>query len=114
MFPKTVASHMFIAMWQDMLQEHTRELKYMADMAGISFDQTRTLESLGFQLYCYNEAYEQFFAKVFRDVKNFNPTQEFFETSRLRRLRSMKNHKLSEPSQLVSQYFAESMYTDYP
>ena len=48
MFPKTVASHIFIMMWQDMLQEHIRELKYMAEMAGIQFDQTRTLESIGF------------------------------------------------------------------
>lgn len=38
MFPKTTESHVFIGLWQNMLQEHTRELKYMADMAGISFD----------------------------------------------------------------------------
>lgn len=86
----------------------------MADMAGISFDQTRTLESIGFQLYSYNESYEQFFANVFRDVKDFSPTREFFETSRARRIRNLKNHKLAEPSQLVTVYFTEAMYTDYP
>jgi len=67
-----------------MLEEHNRELKYTGDMAGISFDQTRTLESLGFQLFCYNESYESFFADTFRDVKNFEPTRDFFETCRLR------------------------------
>ena len=86
----------------------------MAEMAGINFDLTRTLESLGFQLYCYNESYGSFFANVFRDIKNFNPTQEFFETCRLRRLRNLRNMKLSEPSQLVGQYLTCAMYTDYP
>ena len=47
-------------------------------------------------------------------MKNFNPTQEFFETCRLRRIRNLKNMKLSEPSQLVGQYFLEAMYTDFP
>ena len=114
MFPKTTESHVFIGLWQDMLQEHTRELKYMADMAGISFDQTRTLESLGFQLYCYNESYESFFANAFRDVKDFSPSQEFFETTRMHRLRGLRNHRLAEPSQLIGQYFTEAMFTDYP
>ena len=97
-----------------MLKEHTRELKYMADMAGINFDSTRSLESIGFQLFCYNESYETFFANVFRDVKDFSPSQEFFETSRLSKLRALRNHKLAEPSQLANQYYTEVMYTDYP
>ena len=112
-FPRTVQSHIFINLWQTMLQEHNREIKYTGDVAGIAFEQTRSLETLGFQLYCYNEAYDSFFADVFSDVKDFEPTREFFETCRLRMIRSIQNQKLSEPSTLISTYFTEAMYTDY-
>ena len=37
MFPRNTEAHIFAALWQDMLEEHTRELKYAADMAEISF-----------------------------------------------------------------------------
>ena len=41
-----------------MLDEHNRELKYTAEMAGINFGINRNLESIGFTLFCYNESYE--------------------------------------------------------
>jgi len=101
MFPKTVESHVFLACWQDMLREHIREMKYTAEMASIEFDLSRVLESLGFSLFSYNESYESFFANIFRDVKNFTPSREFFETSRQRSLRGLRNFHFAEPSSRI-------------
>lgn len=83
-------------------------------MAGISFGLTRSLEAFGFNLYCYNESYEQFFADAFRDVQDFVPTREFFESCRLRRLRTLRNYRLAEPSQLAGVYSLEVLCSDYP
>ena len=58
-------AHVFISLWQQMLAENDRELRYTASMAGISYSLTRTLEGLGFKLFGYNESYESFFAEVF-------------------------------------------------
>ena len=114
MFPRSDISHVFVALWQDLLEEHIRELKYTADMAGISFGLTRSLESFGFSLFCYNESYEQFFADVFSNVQDFVPTRSFFESCRLRRLRTLRNYKLAEPNQLAALYATELLYSDYP
>lgn len=84
--------------WQDLLREHNREMKYTAEMAGVDFAINRNLESLGFTLFAYNESYGQFFADAFRDVKNFEPTREFFMTNKDRSLRGLRNWSLSEPS----------------
>lgn len=96
-----------------MLDEHVRELKYAAQMAEINFGMTRTLESFGFQLYSYNESYHQFFADVFKDVKNFTPTQEFFEANRLRMVKAIQNRKMGEPSSLSAGYSAEALINSY-
>lgn len=42
----------------------------------------RGMESLSFTLYGYNQSYDRFYANVFRDVKNFEPSRQFFETSK--------------------------------
>lgn len=114
MFPQTVESHVFLACWQDMLREHNRELKYTAEMAGIQFAMNRNLESLAFTLFGYNQSYEKFYANVFRDVKNFEPSREFFETSKQRSLRNLRNWGLAEPSQRLGTHEQELMYTDFP
>ena len=66
-------------------------------MAGIAFGQTRNMEHLGFQLYCYNENYQTFFARVFENIRDFTPQPEYFEALRLRMVRVYQNHKMAEP-----------------
>lgn len=67
-FPKTTQSQVFSTLWQDLLDENIRELKYTAQMAGTQFSPMHSLESMGFMLFCYNEEYQQFFANVFSKV----------------------------------------------
>ena len=114
MFPQTVESHAFLSCWQAMLEEHSRELRYTAGAAGIQFYISRYLESLGFTLFGYNESYEHFYAKVFKDVKNFEPTKEFFVTNKEQTLRSLRNWGLAEPSSRLQTHQQELMFTDYP
>mmetsp|Transcript_17176 Transcript_17176/g.21684 ORF Transcript_17176/g.21684 Transcript_17176/m.21684 type:complete len:144 (+) Transcript_17176:1502-1933(+) len=83
-------------------------------MAGIQFAVNRHFESLGFTLFAYNESYDQFYANVFRDVKNFEPTREFFETNKARNLRNLRNWCLAEPSQRLQTHQQELMFTDFP
>ena len=62
-----------------MLNEHTRELKYTAQLAGILFDTGMASEAVSFKLVAYNDSYHAFFAEVFREVKSFTPVKSFFE-----------------------------------
>jgi len=40
-----------------MLNEHIRELKYTAQLAGIIFNATMHADSIGFSLMAYNDSY---------------------------------------------------------
>ena len=111
-FPRTVESQVFISLWQALLEEHNRETKAAAEVAGIAFGQTRNMEHLGFQLYCYNENYKTFFARVFENIRDFTPLPQFFEALRQRMVRVYSNHKLSEPCQIANNYFNEACFTD--
>ena len=57
-----------------MLNEHTRELKYTASLAGILFEMTMHADSIGFKLMAYNDSYHKFFAEMFKEIKSFKPT----------------------------------------
>ena len=65
-----------------MLNEHTRELKYTAQLAGILFEMAMYSDAIGFKLMAYNDSYHKFFAEVFREVKSFVPTKSFYEDKR--------------------------------
>jgi len=65
-----------------MLNEHLRELKYDALLAGMKFDQYSDDSGFGFNLSCYNQNYFEFFAEAFREIKNFCPTESFFASKR--------------------------------
>jgi secreted Zn-dependent insulinase-like peptidase len=66
-------------LWQRLLDEHTRELKYTAEMAGVNFTQTQNENSFGFTLFCYNECYQQFFAEFFQEILDFKTNEQEFE-----------------------------------
>ena len=46
----------------------------------------------------YNQGYEDFYQKVFSQLKNFEPSEQYFNDNKERTLRRLKNEKLAEPS----------------
>ena len=54
-----------------MFNEHTRELKYTAQLAGILYEMTSTKDSFGFKLLSYNDSFYKFFAEIFKEVETF-------------------------------------------
>lgn len=57
-----------------MLDEHSRALVCEANLAEIRFTSFREIDSLGFELYSYNEGYQDFLAMFFAEIRNFTPT----------------------------------------
>jgi secreted Zn-dependent insulinase-like peptidase len=80
-----------------MLSEHLRELKYMAQCAGIVFEQFRTGEAIGFTMNSYNQKYHSFFEKAFKEVQTFTPSEDFFNSKRDAFIRLQKNFAFKEP-----------------
>ena len=74
-----------------MLNEHSRELKYTAQLAGIIFETAMLSDSIGFKLFCYNDSYHQFFVEVFKEIKSFQPTKSFYDDKRKGLIRAFKN-----------------------
>ena len=72
-----------------MLNEHTRELKYSASLAGIIFDMASHADSIGFKMVAYNDSYHMFFAEVFKEIKSFQATQSFYESKRSAQIRAL-------------------------
>jgi hypothetical protein len=56
-FPLNKRTCAFVPLWQMMLDENMRELKYTARMASISFSQTSTVNSIGFSFGSFNQNY---------------------------------------------------------
>ena len=54
-----------------MLNEHIRELKYTAQLAGIICDMSMYADSICFKLMAYNDSYHKFFAEMFKEIKSF-------------------------------------------
>jgi secreted Zn-dependent insulinase-like peptidase len=90
-FPVDSRSSVFIALWQNMLNEYLRELNYTALLARINFGQTYTSNSFGFSINSYNQNYFQFFAKAFDQIQHFEPSEEFYNAKRTAFIRSVKN-----------------------
>ena len=72
------------------------------------------MESLGFQLFCYNESYKSFLPHVFADIKDFSPNPDFFATKRLQMIRAFENQKLSEPNRLSGYYYQQLLVPETP
>lgn len=53
-FPLDKQAQGFVQLWQRMLNEHLRELKYTAQMAKIDFDQLQALNWFGFSFQSLN------------------------------------------------------------
>ena len=70
------------------------------------------MEHIGFQLYCYNENYKTFYARVFQDIKSFTPDPRFFEALRKRMISIYSNHLMAEPMQLSANFFNTACFTD--
>ena len=68
-------------MWLEMFKEQCRELNYTADQAGVRYKQSLT-EGISFELFSYNDSYHQFFAEVFKEIKDFKPSEKFFESKK--------------------------------
>ena len=52
----------------------------------------------------YNDSYHKFFAEMFREIKSFEPTRNFYEDKRTNQIRSLKNSLLGEPHSRAAQY----------
>ena len=90
-YPQNIAAKVFLSLWQTMFNEHTRELKYTAQVAGILYEMTSSKDSFGFKLLGYNDSYYKFFAEIFKEIKSFQPTKSFYEDKRTSVMRSFKN-----------------------
>ena len=61
-------------------------------------------EAVTFQLFSYNDSYQEFFAEVFKYINTFEPTQAFFESKKKQLLATMKNLALGEPHTRQSRF----------
>ena len=64
------------------MNEGIREELYMANMAQASFQTLQYSCYFGFQLFCYNFSHKALFSKLLSQVKDFEPTEQFFDSTK--------------------------------
>lgn len=96
-FTSDVDAEIFFRMWVNLFIQHMRETKYMAEMGGHDFSIEFLDDCFGFSFHGYNEGFKDYYKKVFGEMKNFKPDQQYFNDLLARQIRIFKNSLLAEP-----------------
>ena len=99
----------FIIMWIEAFKEQIRELRYMADEAGVKLDIVWNSESLVITVYGYNESYERYYEQIFCEMKQIKTDKQFFEAKKDQLLQTTHNIIKSEPAQRYKKVFTDIM-----
>jgi secreted Zn-dependent insulinase-like peptidase len=78
-FPVNTESLIFSMMWVNMLNEHHRELNYMAQLSGITSQIAPRADHILITFDSYNDSVENYVGKFFESLQTFEPEETYFE-----------------------------------
>jgi secreted Zn-dependent insulinase-like peptidase len=102
-FSRTPKSLIFFSLWNHLMKECMREENYMSGLAGSSLITLQFPDYFGFQLVCYNFSHKIVIDKLFKQVYSFQPTEQYFNSTKNIFVRSLSNKELGEPYELIEE-----------
>ena len=89
-YPYTTKSTIYASLWNSMLHQSTRELKYEASLAGINAG-IKIHSGIHLEHWSYNDKIESYFKEVFQLVQTFSTDENYFNNLVDKFQRSLKN-----------------------
>lgn len=100
-------------MWTGLFNQHLRETRYLADLAGHSYMILPMDNSFGFAFSGYNQGFQDLYTTAFQQLKQFKPDRQYFEDMKERRVRAHKNALFQEPYILSNNYSYDLLQQNY-